>query len=187
MEAIKDRAEAILNAKPLNLHITDKGRLPDEQQELLSHPLVQESLKLIGQFLVLSTQSGPVLATIAEIEAYEIVGRNFRKSFCSRERHSGQWFVASIRGGKVFTIVIDPQAMSVLRIKTIQDKGRKRTFSSWMNEHCPDIALDGQVLPSDVEPGDTSSPLVLRRGSNEVVAQVTQGTHSMIALVCTIR
>lgn len=171
-----------MESAPLVTRVIPQSEIPPDIQELQSHPLIAASRNLIGRVLAIHGETGDTEAEIVEIEAFSEVGPAFQKRFDSKPRSEGEWFSAPVRQSHVHTVVVDPKAKSVLRIKTVSVNGERTALAKLIKELLPGENLDGQALPSShIE--KTHAIHLEDRTEDEVLITISTGNKQMLAII----
>lgn len=174
---------------PVQVRQVDEVSGSPAMHEVLQRPAMRRAQALMRNSLILRNPDGSFkVADIDEVEAYERVGENFANRFRSKERQPNEWFVAQIQRGHVYCIVVDPEQMSVVRIKTVRVNGRKTPLSSVMKEHFGNRNLDCEPLPESQQLLQNGAPVFLTpKAAAEVTLEVRTDAGKVLGTIVTVK
>lgn len=174
---------------PVKVRQVDEVSGSPAMHEVLQRPAMKKAQALMRDSLIMRKPDGSfTVADIDEVEAYDYVGDRYKGNFQRRERQPNEWFVQSMRGGRVYCVVVDPLSMSVVRIKTVRVNGRKTPLSGVMKEHFGERDFDGEPLPESQQLlRDGAEVFLTPKAAAEVTLEVRTDAGKVLGTIVTVK
>lgn len=94
-----------------------------------THPAGAKAVELLNQALVIQTPNGHVTMEIVEVEPFaSLLQKSHIEDFDKKRRNAGDVFLTWFRGSPQLNIVIDPEARSVVCVKSVKLDGKPATI-----------------------------------------------------------